>query len=274
MVNRSRFESYLAVARISFKNFRQYTTDFLTHFAFFPAQIIALALVYWIVYLQAGLLTGTFILGGFTYHELLSYLFIALIIARALPRWRLSVQIEKDIDRGPLVSYLSKPIDYSGFRFFSELPRSILYMIFGSVTYLITMLFIPLPMPTLYNLLLFIPFFIVAYLVAFLLVFTMSLGTFWINRHWWLRNLLSLLMIIAGGGLIPLSFFPPTLQFVFSLLPFQYCYYIPAIILQGYYLPEQMLPITILIIIWLVILWILARIVWSRGRRRYEGPGG
>lgn len=274
MPNRSRFSSYLAVTRISFRNARQYTTDFLTHFAFFPAQMIALALIYWIIYLQAFLLNGTVIIGNFTYHQLISYLFIALIISRALPRWRLSVQIEKDIDQGPLISYLSKPIDYSGFRFFSELPRSILYMVFGGLTYLITMLFIPLPLPTLINTLLFIPFFIVAYLVAFLLVFTMSLGTFWISRQWWLRNLLSLLMIIAGGGLIPLNFFPPTLQFVFNLLPFQYCYYIPAIILQGYYLPEQLIPIALLSIIWLVILWVLARLVWNRGRRKYEGAGG
>ncbi|MFX1577238.1 MAG: ABC transporter permease [Promethearchaeota archaeon] len=274
MADRKRMESYIAVARISFRNSRQYTVDFLTGFAFFPTQLIALSIVYWIVYLQSWLLNGTNVIGGFNYPELISYLFIALIIARALPRWRLSVQIEQDIDRGPLVSYLSKPIDYSGFRFFSELPRSILYLIFGSITYLIAMLFIPLPFPTLTNLILFIPFFIIAYLVAFLLVFTMSLGTFWVNRQWWLRNLLSLLMIIAGGGLIPLSFFPPIIQTVFSLLPFQYCYYIPAIILQGYYLPEQLLPIALLSVIWLLILWILARIIWGLGRRRYEGPGG
>ncbi|MFX1509938.1 MAG: ABC transporter permease [Promethearchaeota archaeon] len=274
MAIRTRLESYLAVTRISFRNTRQYTIDFLTHFAFFPAQIIALGLVYWIVYMQAFLLNGTLVIGGFTYLELLSYLFIALIISRALPRWRLSVEIENDIDRGPLVSYLSKPIDYAGFRFFSELPRSLLYIVFGGFTYLITTFFLPLPIPTLYNFLLFLPFFLNAYLVAFLLVFTMSLGTFWINRQWWLRNLLSLLMIIAGGGLIPLSFFPPPLQLAFSLLPFQYCYYVPAIILQGYYLPEQLLPIAILSIVWLVILWLLAQFVWNQGRRRYEGPGG
>ena len=274
MTDRSRFSSYLAVSRISFRNSREYAVDFLTNFAYFPAQMIALGLVYWIMYSQAFLLTGTVAIGGFTYPELISYLFIALIIARALPRWRLSVQIEKDIDRGPLVSYLSKPIDYSGFRFFSELPRSLVYIGFGFLTYFITMLFIPLPMPTLLNALLFIPFFIVAYLVAFFLVFTMSLGTFWVNRQWWLRNLLSLLMIVAGGALIPLSFFPPSLQLFFTLLPFQYCYYIPAIILQGYYLPEQLPFITLLSLCWLLILWVLARVVWSLGRRKYEGPGG
>jgi len=274
MVSRSRWGSYLAVARISLRNSRQYTIDFFTGFAFFPIQIIALSLVYWIVYLQAWLLNGTVAIGGFTYHELISYLFIAIIIARALPRWQLSVEIERDIDMGPLVSYLSKPIDYAGFRFFSELPRVMLYFLFGAITYLVTTFFIPIPLPSLYNLLLFIPFFIVAYLVAFLLVFTVSLGTFWVNRQWWLRNLISLLMIIAGGGLIPLSFFPPTFQLVLSLLPFQYCYYVPAIILQGYYVPTQLLPTLLLSLFWLVILWLFARFVWNQGRRKYEGPGG
>jgi ABC-2 type transport system permease protein len=81
-------------------------------------------------------------------------------------------------------------------------------------------------------------------------------------------------MIVAGGALIPLSFFPPTFQLLFTLLPFQYCYYIPAIILQGYYLPEQLPFIALLSLLWLLILWVLARIVWSLGRRKYEGPGG
>ncbi len=269
-----RLESYLAVARISFRNIRQYTTDFLTHFAFFPVQIIALSLVYWIIYQQAWILNGITAIGGFTFPELISYLFIAIIIARALPRWQLSIEVERDIDLGPLVSYLSKPIDYASFKFFSEMPRVLIYLLFGTLTYLVTLLFIPLPLPSILNILLFIPFFVIAYFISFLLVFTVALSTFWVYRGWWLRNLISLLMLMVGGGLIPLSFFPPTLQFVFGLLPFQYCYYIPAIILQGFYLPEQLLPITLLSLIWLVVLWLLARFVWSLGRRKYEGPGG
>ncbi len=274
MTERSRISSYFAVSRISFRNARQYTVDFLTSFAYFPAQIIALSLVYSMVYTQTWILSGTVTLGGFTLPQLISYLFIAIIMARALPRWRLSVEIERDIDRGPLVSYLAKPIDYTGFKFFGELPRVILYIFFGILTYLCTYLFIPLPLPTSLNVLLFIPFFIVAYIVAFLLVFTFSLGTFWISRQWWLRNLLSLLMMLAGGGLIPLSFFPVQLQVLLSLLPFQYCYYIPAIILQGYYSLEHLLPIGVLSVIWLVIRWALTRLVWNLGRRKYEGPGG
>lgn len=274
MTERSRIHSYLAVSKISFRNARQYTIEFLTSFAYFPAQIIALSLVYSIIYNQAWILYGTIELGGFTLPQLISYLFIALIIARALPRWRLSSEIERDIDRGPLVSYLAKPIDYAGFKFFGELPRVLLYLIFGAITYVVTAFFIPLPTPTLFNILIFIPFFLVAYLVAFLLVFMMSLGTFWVGRQWWLRNLLSLLMMIAGGGLVPLSFFPPIMQMVLNLLPFQYCYYIPAILLQGYYQPDQLLPIALLSVMWLGILWILARFVWNRGRRKYEGPGG
>jgi ABC-2 type transport system permease protein len=274
MASRSRLGTYLAVARISFRNSRQYTIDFLTSFAFFPIQIIALSLVYWVVYLQAWALNGVITVGGFTFPELISYLFIAIIIARALPRWQLSIEVERDIDMGPLVSYLSKPIDYAGFRFFSELPRVLIYFVFGAITYLVASIFLPLPLPLLSDLLVFIPFFIIAYLVAFLLVFAISLGTFWINRQWWLRNLISLLMLIVGGGLIPLSFFPPTLQLIFSFLPFQYCYYIPAIILQGYYLPDQLLSIAVLSLIWLAILWLLARLVWKLGRRKYEGPGG
>ncbi|MFX0168552.1 MAG: ABC transporter permease [Candidatus Hodarchaeota archaeon] len=274
MSKKVKFSSYLAVSKISFRNVKKYTVDFLTSFAYFPAQIIALYFVYSIVYAQTFLIDGATVIGGFTFAQLINYLFIAIIMQRALPRWRLSTEIEKDIDRGPLVSYLARPIDYAGFKLFGEFPRSFLYLLFGLITYLITLLFIPLPVPALVNLLLFVPFFLVAYILAFLLVFATSLAAFKMSQIWWIRNLLGLTMTIAGGGLIPMSFFPPLLQGILLFLPFQYCYYTPAIILQGYYTVEGLIVIALISVGWLVILWLLTRGLWNLGRRGYSGAGG
>ncbi len=274
MAQRSRLRSYLAVSEISFRNMRQYTIEFLTTFAYFPAQLIALFFVYSIVYFQALILNGVTVIGGFTFPQLISYLFIAIIMYHVIPVYRLSGEVEKDIVRGPLISYLAKPIDYAGFKFFGELPRTLLYLFFGAITYSITLIFIPLPMPSLLNILLFIPFFYLGYLMAFLLIFTMALAAFWVSHQWWLRHLFSLLMAIIGGGLIPLSFYPHTIQLVLSILPFQYLYFVPAIIFQGYYLPELLIPLAVLGVFWLVIVYGLSRLVWYRGRHQYEGAGG
>lgn len=274
MRQRSALKGYLAVATISFRNTRQYTIDFLTHFIYFPVQLTALYFVYSVVYQQAWLINGVIVIGGFTLAQLISYLYVSIMFQRILPRWRLGTEVERDIDRGPLIGYLTKPIDYAGYRFFSEFPRSLLYFLFGIITYLAGMLLIQIPTPSPFNIGLFVPFFLTAYTISFLLFFTTALLAFWIGHHWWLRSFMSLLMVIAGGGLIPLTFFPPAVQFILNLLPFQYCYYIPAIILQGYYLPEQLPSIAILSVAWLVILWVLARGVWALGRRRYEGAGG
>jgi ABC-2 type transport system permease protein len=274
MVKRSKLRSYFAVSEISFRNIRQYTVEFLTSFAYFPAQLIALFFVYSIIYFQAWILNGVTVIGGFSFPQLISYLFIAIIMYHVIPVFRLSIEVEKDIDQGSLVSYLAKPIDYAGFKFFSELPRTLLYLSFGAFTYIITLIFIPLPTPSLVNILLFIPFFYLAYLMAFLLIFTMSLAAFWVSSQWWLRHLFSLSMAIAGGGLIPLSFYPPSIQFILSILPFQYLYSIPAIILQGFYLPELLVPLAIFGTIWLITLYLLSRLIWYRGRHRYEGAGG
>lgn len=270
----ARISSYLAVSKISFRNVKQYTVDFLTHFAYFPAQLVALFFIYSIVYTQAWILDGVTTIGGFTFVQLLNYFFISVIMQRALPRWRLSNEIQKDIDRGPLVSYLARPIDYAGFKFFGEFPRSLIYMLFGLLTYLITLFFIPLPVPTFVNLLLFIPFFFIAYMIAFLLVFATSLAAFKMSQIWWVRELLSLTMTLAGGGLIPLTYFPPAIQTLLLLLPFQYCFYTPAIILQGYYTITDLLPITLISLVWLVILYGLVRLLWNLGRRGYSGAGG
>jgi ABC-type uncharacterized transport system permease subunit len=248
--------------------------DFLTHFAYFPAQIFALFFIYSIVYVQAWILDGVTIIGSFTFVQLINYLFIAIIMQRALPRWRLSNEIQKDIDRGPLVSYLARPIDYAGFKFFGEFPRSLLFMLFGLLTYLVALFFIPLPVPTFGNLLLFIPFFLIGYMTSFFIVFATSLAAFKMSQIWWVRDLLSLTMTLAGGGLVPLTFFPPLIQTILLLLPFQYCYYTPAIILQGYYAPGDLLPIALISIAWLAILYALVRLLWALGRRGYSGAGG
>ncbi|MDO8055488.1 MAG: hypothetical protein Q6361_01375, partial [Candidatus Hermodarchaeota archaeon] len=67
----ARISSYLAVSKISFRNIKQYTVDFLTHFAYFPAQLVALFFIYSIVYTQAWILDGVTTIGGFTFVQLL-----------------------------------------------------------------------------------------------------------------------------------------------------------------------------------------------------------
>ena len=226
------------------------------------------------MYLQAWVIDGTTVIGGFTLGQLVSYLFVTIVFQRILPRFDISVEVEKDIDEGALIGYLTKPIDYTGFRFFREVPRAVLFFSFGILTYFVGILLLNLVTPSILNILLFIPFFILAYAVSFFLFYTTALLTFWIGRHWWLRNFMVLFMIIAGGGLVPLTFFPPAIQFVLALMPFQYCYYIPATILQGYYAVTQLVEISLIGLFWLIVLYVLAKLVWHRGRRQYEGAGG
>jgi len=271
---RASLETYMAVARISFRNARQYAVDFLTHFAYFPAELVALFFVYSVVYQQVWAAEGSTSIGGFTLHQLVAYLFVTLMIQKALPQRRMSIQIERDIDLGYLVGYLSRPVDYTGYRFFAELPRSLLYLVMGALTYLAGMLLLGLPAPSPANLALFILLLLAAYTISFLLVFTTSLATFWVGRQWWLRNLISLLTLIAGGGLIPLTFFPPIAQQILALLPFQYCYFVPVSALQGHYDPAQLGQVLLLDAAWLAILWLASRATWRFGLRRYEGAGG
>lgn len=274
MTERSRLRSYFGVSQISLRNMRQYTIEFLTTFVYFPAKLIALYIVYSIIYIQAWLFDGTTVIGGFSFPELMSYLFISVILISAIPLFRLSMEIEKDIVRGPLISYLARPIDYSGFKVFAELPRTLVYLAFGAFTYLIALFLLPLNIPTNYNLLLFIGFFYLAFFIAFLLVFIIALAAFWMSSLWWIRHLLGLTMSIAGGALIPLTYFPPLAQIILGLLPFQFLYYVPTLILQGYYQPQQLLPMILLGIFWFITLYLLSRLIWYFGRRRYEGAGG
>lgn len=274
MRQRARLRTYWAIAAISFRNTREYTINFLIHFVNFPVELVALFFIYSIVYWQSWLLNGTVVIGGFSLFQLVSYLFVSIMLQKVLPPGSLSRQIERDIDDGILVTYLGKPVDYMGHTFFVDLPRGLLFLCFGGVTYLVGIFLLGLPVPLLVNVALFLPLMLVAHAITFLLYFTLALATFWVGRQWWLRQLVALATLIAGGGLIPLTFFPPIAQLVLSLLPFQYSYFIPVVILQGFYTPDQLIPVFLLGATWLAILWVLSRVVWRRGRNRYEGAGG
>ncbi len=274
MRQRARFRTYWAVTSISFRNIREYTVNFLTHFVYFPAELVALFFMYSIVYWQSWLLSSSVVIGGFTLFQLISYLFVSVMLQKVLPQHAMSRQIERDIDDGPLVTYLGKPVDYMGHTFFVDLPRALLFLSFGAVTYVGGVFLLGLPIPLLVNVGLFLPLMLASYSITFLMYFTLALATFWVGRQWWLRQLVALATLIAGGGLIPLTFFPPVAQTILSLLPFQYCYFIPVVVLQGFYEASQLIPIFLLSTVWLVILWGFSRIVWRRGRNRYEGAGG
>lgn len=74
-----------------------------------------------------------------------------------------------------------------------------------------------------------------AFLMNFYLNYIIGLTAFWLVQSTSIRSVYQLLQAVFSGGLIPLVFFPETLQKLLFFLPFQYVSYVPTMVFTGRY---------------------------------------
>jgi ABC-2 type transport system permease protein len=81
------------------------------------------------------------------------------------------------------------------------------------------------------------------------------------------------IMEVAGGAIIPLSFFPGVLQKLLMVLPFPYMIYLPMQIYLGK-IPLSGVPFEFIKeSVWIMGLILLNLVIWKRGVRQYVSMG-
>jgi ABC-2 type transport system permease protein len=120
-------------------------------------------------------------------------------------------------------------------------------------------------------------FFILAFLLRTLLYFAVQaiagLATFWIEKATAFVWITGLLILIFGGGAVPLGFWPSWAQRVAELTPFPAMMYYPAKLLVD---PDPAFALMALVrgLIWLVILGGIVAAIYRRALRRLDLNGG
>ena len=107
-------------------------------------------------------------------------------------------------------------------------------------------------------------------------IFDLSIAycAFWVGDVWAFTHFKRVLFLIFGGLMIPMEFLPKNLSTFFSLLPFQFVYYIPNSYLLGKRTALNILPDMILFIVWFIILFSIKQNIWKKGLVKYEASGG
>jgi len=90
-----------------------------------------------------------------------------------------------------------------------------------------------------------------AVLLQFLTFESLNLLAFWVENTYGLRFTMRVIMEVAGGAIIPLSFFPGLLQKVFALLPFPYLVYFPMRIYLNKIEFTEILPELVRAAVWM-----------------------
>ncbi len=216
-------------------------------------------------------------IGGYTLAQMTSYYLVITIVDALTAVTEDDWQIAADIKDGNISQFLLKPIDYLYYRF-------CLYgagrLVFASCAVLPGGLFLviqranfvlPADVET-------IGWFALSLtmtaMLQFFVSFTTALLAFWVQEVSTFIFILFAFEYIASGHLFPLDILPPAILNALYFTPFPYQLFFPVNIYLGRVSGPALLQGLFIQACWVVAAYALARLVWSRGIRKYSAVGG
>ena len=115
--------------------------------------------------------------------------------------------------------------------------------------------------------------FILRSLLFFLLQALAGLATFWIEKATAFVWIIGLLILVFGGGAVPIGFWPEPYRTLIELTPFPAMMYYPAKLLVAPS-PELFAEMLWRSIIWIAVLGGIVGMVYHRALRRLDVNGG
>jgi len=215
-------------------------------------------------------------LGSFTLPEMITYLLGGGVINSFLLTTAENPETSQSIQDGSLSNLLIQPISPYWVWFSRDLAGKAFLGLIGLAGYALVALFfsgsLVFPVDPL-RLVVFGFALASAVLLQFLTFESLNLLAFWIENTYGLRFSMRVIMEVAGGALIPLSFFPAMLQTLFSLLPFPYLIYFPMQIYLNKIETGLALSELGQTAAWIAGLAALNAFLWRAGLRRYTAMG-
>lgn len=258
------------VAFASFKQRSAYRTVIFVSLLVGPVALMVQS------YIWTSLFNDQTIVNGLTLENMLQYYAYAMLI-KTIVMDNLDVQMQMSIQNGTLFIGIIKPISYFTFELYKKVGSKILQVGLEIIPLIILIkILFRIPLFPAYPM-----FFLISVIISFHLIFLLNICvgvlSFWIIRTDGLRRIISLLLLVLSGGLLPLSFFPMFFQKVLFFLPFQYILYVPIRIAIGsYQMGDITLSVGKVIIIQALVLGIvffITRHLWQMGLKKYTGVG-
>jgi len=212
------------------------------------------------------------ILEGFSLKEMVAYIVLSFGVIQAINNgtiWNIAM----DIREGNIIMNMIKPINYHLRIYFQEMG----YVIFISSTVLLpivlSLVFI-FKTGTVLSLILFTISLFLGVLVSFLFDFLFGMLAFYIKNLWGIGFGKNALVRLLSGALIPLAFFPESVQKVFEFLPFKAMVYGPIMIFLGKYNSTELISIYMNQLFWIALLALFNYLTWQKALSRLTVQGG
>lgn len=217
-------------------------------------------------------------IGGRSFEQIMSYFLVMTIANYFISAFNEDYQIGEEIRSGTINQFLTKPIDYFGYRltlFFAN--RAVT----GAIVIVPVLLVLPLvadflPRPENGWLpLLALPAFLLSAMIQFCIAFCFGLLAFWFLEIQGFVILSLAIETALSGQMFPLDLLPERWLAIAEWLPFYYQAYFPVAITTGQIDNLDKIATGFLIQSgWVVVFIIGGRLLWNHGLRRHTAVGG
>jgi ABC-2 type transport system permease protein len=265
-------QKYWHVIKIGLANTLVYRFNFFFRVAFSLIPLLATIYLWRTIYRGQ---TGT--VAGYSLAGMISYYLMVTIVDTLTAVTEDDWQIAADIKDGNISQFLLKPINYLAYRLCLFFSGRLIFTAVSLVPVGIFMLcwrhyFVGPEDGTALGCFLLSTF--LTGLLQFFMSFTMALLAFWLLEISTLIFMVFAFEYIAGGHLFPLNILPPVLARVLNYTPFPYQLYFPVGIYLGQVTGPALWRGLLIQSGWVLFFFVLARVVWSRGIRKYSAVGG
>jgi ABC-2 type transport system permease protein len=272
--NRFAVRKYWHVLNIGIQNTLVYRINFLFRSVFGLIPLMATISLWKAVYASRDSADGV---AGYTYASMVSYYLLVTLVDMLTGVNEDDWQIAADIRDGNINHFLIKPIDYLRYRLCLFLAGRMIYTLVAlapvGLFVLLQREYLVWP-ADLATFGIFVVATALTGLLQFFMSFTMALLAFWVLEVSTFIFILFAFEYIAGGHLFPLDILPPVLAQALNYTPFPYQLFFPVSIFLGRVAGASLWQGLLIQTFWVAAFYVLARVVWSRGIRKYTAVGG
>ncbi|MDF2700170.1 MAG: ABC-type transport system, permease component [Haloplasmataceae bacterium] len=266
------FKKYIPFLRANLMTMLTYRG---TIIAWFLVETFSLVMM---IFLWQTIYKGQSEINGFGINEIIIYFLIVGLLG-IFASSDAMYTVSEELKQGQISMYLIKPINYKIRVFFGELgnkiglvsvmiPVSIIVIFIASMIWNLNFDF------TIFDLLLFILFIPLAFLLIYEFSYLFGLLSIYTTNVFGLSILLNIIISITSGQLIPLNFYPKSVLFIVSLMPFQYVYNFPANILLGEISYLNAIIGLLILIVWICFFKVVNHLVFKFNEKKIVIFGG
>lgn len=212
---------------------------------------------------------------GFSKAEMISYIILSRFIFLHMSEGY-NLRISRLIQSGKISMELLRPFDFQYFLFFNRIGDFISSVILiGTPIMVLSLFFFGMVSPVSFvALIAFVLSFFMAVTISFFIEFMLGLIAFYTTNLWGMEVFKQTAISFLSGALIPIAFFPKTIQTIIDYLPFKSMVYTPIALYLGKIngvgifsaLGEQF--------IWICVLFIFSRLFFRSALARITVQGG